>query len=360
MPADGNRRIGLAVALLAALGFSTSGPAVKPLLEAGWSPGGAMLVRLGIGSVLLLVPALRALHGRYHLLRDEWRALLLFGVLSIGCGSTLYYLAVDRLPVAVALLVEYTAPLLLLALSWLRTRRRPPAAVLAGAAVAAAGLVLVLDVSGHLRLDPIGLAYAAVAAVGNASYWALTAKPLTVPPVTLAGAGMVIGAVAVGLLGVAGVLPVAMPAVQVVVLGAHLSWLVPVLVVGTVATAIAFGISAISVRMLGERVASFVGLAEVLFSVVLAWLLLGEAPLPVQVLGAVLVVVGVTLVRQGAGTQDEVAAGALVSRAAVLPGAMGAGPAPSPGHRGAGAAATAAFDDETDDDDEGALDTLAV
>ena len=60
MPANGNRRIGLAVALLAALGFSTSGPVVKPLLEAGWSPGGAMLVRLGIGSVLLLVPALRA------------------------------------------------------------------------------------------------------------------------------------------------------------------------------------------------------------------------------------------------------------------------------------------------------------
>ena len=39
MPANGNRRIGLTVALLAALGFSTSGPAVKPLLEAGWSVG---------------------------------------------------------------------------------------------------------------------------------------------------------------------------------------------------------------------------------------------------------------------------------------------------------------------------------
>lgn len=304
MPANGQRRVGLVVALLAALGFSTSGPVVKPLLEAGWSPGGAMLVRLGIGSVLLAGPALHALHGRYHLLRDEWRALLLFGLLSIGCGSTLYYLAVDRLPVAVALLIEYTAPLLLLALSWLRTRRRPPAAVLVGAGVAAAGLVLVLDVSGHIHLDPVGLTYAAIAAVGNASYWALTAKPLAVPPVTLAGAGMAIGAVAVGLLGVAGVLPLATPAVQVVVLGEHLSWLVPVLVVGTVATAIAFGISAVSVRMLGERVASFVGLAEVLFSVVLAWLLLGEAPLPVQILGAVLVVAGVTLVRRGAGTQD--------------------------------------------------------
>ncbi|HEY0118612.1 MAG TPA: EamA family transporter [Cellulomonas sp.] len=301
MPGNGSRRTGLVVSLVAALGFSTSGPAVKPLLEAGWTPGGAMLVRLSLGSLLLAGPALWALHGRYHVLRDEWRALLVFGVLSVGCGSTMYYLAVDRLPIAVALLVEYTAPLLLLALAWVRTRRRPSGAVLAGAALAAGGLVLVLDVAGKVHLDPVGLLFASIAAIGNASYWAVAAKPLAVPPVTLAGAGMVIGAATVGLLGLTGLLPFAMPAVQVVVLGAHLSWLVPVLVVGILPTALSFGISAVAVRMLGERVASFVALAEVLFAVVLAWLLLGQAPLPVQILGAAFVVGGVTLVRHGSG-----------------------------------------------------------
>ena len=309
MLGTGSRRTGLVVGLLAALGFSTSGPVVKPLLEAGWTPGGAMMVRLSLGALLLLGPALHALGGRYHLLRDEWRVLAVFGVLSVGCGSTMYYLAVDRLPVAVALLVEYTAPLLLLALAWVRTRRAPSGAVLAGAALAAGGLVLVLDVAGTVHLDPLGLLFASVAAVGNASYWAVTARPLAVPPVTLAGAGMVIGAATVGLLGITGVLPFAMPATQVVVLGRHLSWLVPALLVGTVPTAVAFGISAISVRMLGERVASFVALAEVLFAVVLAWLLLGEAPLPVQVVGAGLVVAGVALVRRGSGTDPGGALG---------------------------------------------------
>jgi drug/metabolite transporter (DMT)-like permease len=305
VPASGNRRTGLIVGLFAALGFSTSGPAVKPLLEAGWSPGGAMLVRLTLGAVLLLWPALHALGGRFHLLRDEWRVLLVFGVLSVGCGSTFYYLAVDRLPIAVALLIEYMAPLLLLALAWLRTRHRPPAAVLAGAALAAGGLVMVLDVAGQIHLDTTGLVFAWIAAFGNASYWAVTAKPLAVPPVTLAGTGMVIGAATVGLLGLVHVLPVVTPAVEVTVLGTHVSWVVPILVVGTVPTAISFGISAISVRMLGERVASFVGLAEVLFAVVLAWLLLGEAPLAVQIVGAVLVVAGVALVRRGSGTHDD-------------------------------------------------------
>jgi len=94
--------------------------------------------------------------------------------------------------------------------------------------------------------------------------------------------------------------------VHVDVLGAHLLWVVPILVVGAVPTAFAYAVSAMSVRMLGERVASFVALAEVLFAVLLAWLLLGEAPLPVQLVGAVLVVAGVALVRRGAGPAGAV------------------------------------------------------
>jgi len=77
-----------------------------------------------------------------------------------------------------------------------------------------------------------------------------------------------------------------------------------------------------SVRMLGERVASFVALAEVLFAVLLAWLLLGEAPLRVQLVGAALVVAGVALVRQGASSPGEVRAGDLP--AAPAPVAVGA------------------------------------
>lgn len=312
------RHAGLVAGLVAALGFATSGPVVKPLFEAGWTPGGAMLFRLGIGAVLLIGPALHQLRGRYGLLRDEWRILLLFGTVCVGGCSTLYYLAVERLPVAVALLVEYTAPLMLLGLAWLRTRRAPATPVLVGAALAMGGLVLVLDLTGSLDLDPVGLVFATVAAIANAAYWAITARPLAVPPVTLAGTGMVIGWCTVAVLTLAGVLPVAVPAVQVEVLGAHVPWFVPVLVVGAVPTGFAYGVSAVSVRLLGERVASFVALSEVLFSVVLAWVLLGEAPLGVQLVGAALVVAGVALVRRGAGTsehdeQPTAAAGALTA-----------------------------------------------
>ena len=306
MGAAGSRRGGLVAGLVAAAGFATSGPVVKPLLAAGWSPGGAILVRLAIGTALLAGPALWSLRGRYGLLRDEWRFLLAFGTIAVAGGSALYYLAVDRLPVAVALLVEYSAPLMLLAWGWARTRRTPSPVVFAGAAVAMGGLVLVLDLSGSLDLDPVGLGFALAAAVGNATYFALAARPTALPPIGLAGAGMAIGMLTVAVLGLVRVLPVATPSVHVDVLGAHLLWVVPILVVGAVPTAFAYAVSAMSVRMLGERVASFVALAEVLFAVLLAWLLLGEAPLPVQLVGAVLVVAGVALVRRGAGPAGAV------------------------------------------------------
>jgi drug/metabolite transporter (DMT)-like permease len=298
--AASGRRVGLVAGLTAAAFFATSGPVVKPLLAAGWTPGAAILVRLTIGTALLAGPALWSLRGRFQVVRDEWRMLLAFGTVAVAGASSLYYLAVDRLPVAVALLVEYSAPLLLLALSWVRTRRTPPRAVLAGAGLAMGGLVLVLDLTGSLDLDPLGLAFALAAAVGNAAYFLLAARPTRMPPLGLAGVGMAVGASVVGLLVIAGVLPWAAPAVHVDVLGAHVPWWVLVVVLGIVPTGLAYAVSATSVRLLGERVASFVALAEVLFAVLLAWALLGEAPLPVQVFGAALVVAGVALVRAGA------------------------------------------------------------
>ncbi len=300
MQGTGARSVGVVAGLVAALAFATSGPVVKPLLAAGWTPGAAIVVRLTLGAVLLAGPALWALQGRWSALRTDWRTVVGLGLLGVAGASTLYFLAVDRLPVAVALLVEYTGPLLLLAWGWARSRRVPARATLAGAALATGGLVLVLDVTGSLDLDPLGLVFAAAAAVGNAAYFALTARPLTLPPVTLAGAAMAVGAAVVGVLALVGVLPVRAPAVHVEVLGAQVHWLVPLVVVAAVPTAFAYGVSAVSVRLLGERLASFLALTEVLLAVALAWVLLGEQPLPVQAVGAVLVVAGVALVRSGA------------------------------------------------------------
>ena len=64
------------------------------------------------------------------------------------------------------------------------------------------------------------------------------------------------------------------------------------------------------VRLLGERIASFVALAEVVFAVLLAWVLLREAPTAMQATGALLVMAGVAMVRRWADVSpDDLPAG---------------------------------------------------
>ncbi|RZI94525.1 MAG: EamA/RhaT family transporter, partial [Microbacterium sp.] len=62
----------------------------------------------------------------------------------------------------------------------------------------------------------------------------------------------------------------------------------------------------IAVPRVGSRLASFIGLSEVLFALLFAWLLLGEAPGPVQLAGGALLLLGVVLVRMDAEAAAEV------------------------------------------------------
>ena len=234
------------------------------------------------------------------MLRDEWRVVLGFGVLGVATASTMYFLAVDRLPVAVALLIEYTGPLLLVGWRWARERQAPTRATLAGAALATGGLVLVLDLTGSLELDPVGLVFALVSAVGQRRLLRVHRPPApSCPRSAWPVPGWRSARSRSPLVAAVGVLPLAAPDVRVDLLGAQVHWIVPLLVVATVPTAFAYGVSALSVRLLGERLASFLALSEVLVAVLLAWALVGEAPLPLQIAGMVLVVAGIALVRRG-------------------------------------------------------------
>jgi drug/metabolite transporter (DMT)-like permease len=72
-------------------------------------------------------------------------------------------------------------------------------------------------------------------------------------------------------------------------------------------------------RILGSTVASFVGLTEVLFAVLFAWVALGELPRPIQLAGGVLIVAGVVAVRVGELRRERAAAAAEVATAADFP-----------------------------------------
>lgn len=297
VPVPGRRVAGLAVGLASALAFSSSGPVVKPLIEAGWTLGAALLVRMSLAALILSPALVRAVRRRPGLLRRHWPLIVGFGLTGVAGCQIFYFAAMQRMPVAVALLVQYLAPVLLVLLAWVRTRRAPSRLVLMGSAVAIVGLVLVVDVAGA-RFDLLGTVFALGAAVCVGAYFLLSERTgEELPALALAAGGLIVGALLMAVLCMTGLLPFAAPHVPVALAGIQLPAWVAIGWVGAVATTLGYALGVIAVPMLGSRVASFVGLSEVLFALLFAWLLLGEAPGPVQIIGGVVLIVGVVLVR---------------------------------------------------------------
>src|SRR3954449_2868746 len=144
-PAGARMRVGLALAVVSAASFALSGPLARGLIDSGWSPGAVVLARIAIAALALAPFAARALHGQWGLLRRNARLVLLYGAVPVAGTQFAYFSAVAAMDVGPALLIEDTAPAVIVAWLWLRHGERPRPLTLAGAGLAALGLVLVLD-----------------------------------------------------------------------------------------------------------------------------------------------------------------------------------------------------------------------
>ena len=289
---------GLGLALVSAATFSTSGSFASSLIAAGWTPGAAVTVRVVLAAVVLTLPALLLLRGRWEALRRSGPTLTLYGVAAVAGAQLCYFMAVQHLSVAVALLLEYSGALLVVLWVWLRQGQRPGRLTLVGTVAAAVGLALVLQIVGNTDLDPVGVLWGLGAAVGLAVYFVVSAgTDEALPPLVVAWAGLAVGGAVLALAGASGVLPMAAPRTDVVLVDAQVSWLVPVLGLVLVAAVVAYVAGIVGARLLGARLASFVGLTKVLFAVAFAWVLLGQSLNAVQLLGGALVLAGIALVR---------------------------------------------------------------
>ena len=306
-------RLGMAFALTSALSFGMSGPFAKALMDAGWSPTAAVIARLAGGAVVLAVFA--------TLVRPQWprealqhaRTVVLYGLIPIAGAQLCYYNAVAHMSVGVALLLEYTAPVMVVGWIWATTRRRPSTGTLAGVALAIAGIMLVLNIFGGEtnNVDTTGVIWGLTAAVCAVFYFMMSDRVTSsaesdadgaeggLAAITLATGGLVVGGAAVTALGVVGIMPLMFTTNDVVIAGVTAPVFVPLLVLGVVSTAIAYTLGIGGVARLRPSFASLVGLSEVLFAVLWAWLLIGEAMTPLQAIGGAVVLAGLTLARQG-------------------------------------------------------------
>lgn len=296
-------RLGLLFATASAFTFGMSGPLAKSLMGAGWSPTAAVAARLALGAAVLAMVASVVKPDWLRQAREHARTVVLYGLIPVAGAQLCYYNAVAHLSVGVALLLEYTSPVLVIAWVWATTRRRPRGLTLAGVALAIVGITLVLDVFHGAKVDAVGVAWGLGAAVCAVCYFmmsdAVTADGSGLHAITLAAGGLVVATVAVAALGMSGVMPMRFTANDAVVAGLTLPWYIPVLLMGIIATAIAYTLGISGVARLRPSFASLVGLAEVLFAVLAAWLMLGERMTAIQVFGGAVVLVGLALARQG-------------------------------------------------------------
>ncbi|MEV0280346.1 EamA family transporter [Streptomyces sp. NPDC050610] len=292
MRAPGSRNAGPGLALLAALAFGSSGVAAKPLIAAGLDPLHVVWLRAA-GSALVMLP----LAWRHRRLVTRRPALLAgFGLLAVAGVQACYFAALSRIPVGVALLVEYLAPALVL--GWVRFVRRQPVTRSAaiGVVLALGGLASVVEVWSGLTFDAAGLLLALGAAFCQVGYFILADHggegEDAADPVGVIAYGMAVGALVLTVVARPWDMDFSVLAGRVELNGAAvpagllLAWLV------LFATVIAYLAGVVSVRRLSPQVAGVVACLEAVIATVLAWVLLGEHLAAPQLVGGAVVLLG--------------------------------------------------------------------
>jgi drug/metabolite transporter (DMT)-like permease len=297
---DSRLASGLVFAVVSAVSFGMSGALARGLLDTGWSAGAAVLVRIGLAALVVAPFGAMALRGRWGLLRRNAGLIVGYGLSAVAGAQFCYFSAVVHMQVGPALLIEYTAPAAVVVWLWVRRGQRPGAVTLLGAAIAAVGLVLVLDLLSGAELSFPGVLWALGAMLGVAAYFVISADESNgLPPLALAAGGLVVGTAVIGLLGVVGLLPMSASTTATTYAGRSFPWWAPLLALGLVTAALSYTTGIAAGRRLGSRLASFVALLEVVAGVGFAWLLLGELPRTVQLVGGVLILAGVVAVKVG-------------------------------------------------------------
>ncbi|MEU6232141.1 EamA family transporter [Kitasatospora sp. NPDC047058] len=286
------RTLGLTLALVSAVAFGGSGTAAKPLIEAGLSPLHVVWLRVTGAAVVLLPLAYRH---RDAVLRRPG-LLLGFGLLAVAGVQACYFAAISRIPVGVALLIEYLGPPLLLGYVKFVQRKPISRGAAIGAGVAVAGLACVVEVWNGLSFDALGVLFALGAACCQVGYFVLadagSRGDRPVDPLAISAYGLLIGAVVLTAFTHPWTADWSLLGGNVVMNGHSLPAVIPAAWMVLVATVLAYLTGVIAVKHLSPAVAGVVANLEAVVATVLAWVLLGEHLGVPQTAGGLLVLAG--------------------------------------------------------------------
>ncbi len=301
---------GTVLVVLASFCFGTSGPLVKPAMDAGLSPQQVASFRIGLAAALLVVFVAVTRPRLLVVRRSDLPLLIGYGLVGVAAVQLLYFAAVSRIPIGIAMLLEFTSPVLVAL--WVRFVRRVvlSARMWVGTALALLGLALVAQVWEGLRLDALGLLFGVASALCAAAYFLIGERGVsTLPALGLVTWGMVIGAVAIGVVAPPWSLPGDLMTAGADFGGLHVPVWTLLVTCAVVSTAMAYLLSISAMRYLPANVVSVLAVCEPIVATSLAWLMLGQALSAVQVVGAVVLLAGATVVQLASRTPKVVLSG---------------------------------------------------
>lgn len=290
---------GMLLALGAAVLFAVNGNVSKVALMNGVSSLELVSVRsAGTAAILFGLTALRK-PAALRIGRRELGFLALYGVTGIAMVQWLYFVAIQRMPVGIALLFEYTAPLMVAL--WVRFVQQQPvkSRLWLGLACALSGLAMVAQFWKGMTLDPIGLISAVGAGAALASYY-LMGEHLQRDrdPISLMAFSFGFSAILWAIVSPWWAFPFSRLVHEVDLPGAlpgHTPlWLLVlcIIVLGTVAP---FLLVLLAVVRLGPARVGLIGMLEPVGAGIIAWVLLGESLNTAQITGSLIVLVGIAL-----------------------------------------------------------------
>jgi drug/metabolite transporter (DMT)-like permease len=298
--------VGYVYGLLSALLFGANGSVAKLVLQGGVTAGQLTFFRC-LGAAILAGAVVLATDRASLRLRP--RMLLgsaLLGLVGVALVQWLYAVAIDRLPVGIALLLEYLAVPLVALVAWLLLKERVRPQLWIAIVLVVGGLAIVARV-GAAPLDAVGVVAALAAAAALAVYFLLGERGVaSAPPLVIAFWSMLFAAafwaipsgwwqVSPATLGS----PLALTEGATAPLWLGLLW---VIAMGSFAP---YALSYLAIRRLGATRAGILAAAEVVFAFAVAWVWLGEALSVPQTAGAVVVLAGIVVAQTARPTPVE-------------------------------------------------------
>ncbi|MBC7631947.1 EamA family transporter [Aeromicrobium sp.] len=298
MPAR-NPRLGYVLVIVAAVLFGLNGGVSRVAMGSGLTPETFTTLRI-TGATFVFV-AYAACFRRSALRRPRGSALLLIialGLVGVTALQLTYNVAINRLPLGIALLIEYLAPVLVVL--WVRFVRQEPVRgrMWAAVALSVVGLAVVSQVWNGVRLDGLGVVMALLAAVSFAAYFLLGEHNVGFDdPLRVILWAFVVATVAMNLI---------QPIWTTPALDSRTSMLErldgfsanPWAVIGVVivlGTVVPFFLEMVALRHLPATIVTVVAMLEPVIANILGWAWFRESLTPVQVLGAAAVLAGIVL-----------------------------------------------------------------